>query len=188
VVKHSSAILCWIVMGLIIGGCASVISVRPDEPLNNDRVYNFEQVNARLVGLSADIISRGGTRYEADSVHVGKDSASFIDRSIGARHQIAVQDISMITHKDHGAGTFTGGVVGMLAGIGTGIAVMLMTPNDSDSRMGAAVLFLGSTAAGAVLGAVVGSFEGSTIEYHFKWNELPPHTFPDSTKTVDLRR
>jgi hypothetical protein len=154
---------------LLTSGCTSVILVDPAEPLDNDRVFNYDQVNARLTGESATITTTAGRVFDCYFSEVGRDSTHFFERLSYERGQISTREVLKVEYINHGAGAFTGGIVGTLGGIGVGIGIMLAASDgSSDSRMGAAVAFLGAMAGGAVLGGVAGYLEGSTQEYRFK--------------------
>lgn len=154
---------------LLTTGCTSVILVDPAEPLDNDRVFNYDQVNARLAGESATITTTSGRAFDCFFAEVDRDSTLFFNRLSHEREQISTKDVLRVEYINHSSGAFTGGIVGILGGIGVGIGIMVAASDgSSDSRMGASVAILGAMAGGAVLGGVVGYLQGSTQEYRFK--------------------
>lgn len=156
------------IIGLLLQGCTSVITVRPDEPLNNDQVFNYAQLKSRLEGIPATVVCRDGATFETDTLHMSPDSLIFVDKSDHILHQLANRDISKIVCTDYSAGAFSGTLVGALAGATTGFGlIFLITDRSQDSRMGAAVLELGAIGVGALFGAIIGSSRGSSIEYRF---------------------
>ena len=58
-------------------GCASTIEVRNDEPLNNDRVFNFNQVNSRIHGHTVKITELGGTTHMATDIIIDQDTTRY---------------------------------------------------------------------------------------------------------------
>jgi hypothetical protein len=147
-------------------GCTSTIEVRLDEPTNNDRVFNYSQLNTRIQRVAGTLVCVDGTEYETLGAFVGADSTVFTDAPTGILRRIPTSRISKIQVKDYGAGTFTGCVVGFLSGLGIGTALITLTRDRSsisqiDTYAAAAALLGGGTLAGAI----VGSFVGSTREY-----------------------
>lgn len=165
---------------IILAGCSSTIQVRIDEPLNNDRVFNYDQVNSRVDGSPGTVVCVDGTTYEVNGVYVAKDSTVFTETGLGIRHVIPTHDLLNIKHKNYGAGAFSGGLLGSLAGLTTGIVILVFQNDHSpDSGMGAFVLILGPIGGGAFVGAVIGSLEGSTQEFQFQASQSRKQTSPE---------
>ena len=166
---------------LLISGCTSVILVDPEEPLDNDRVFNYDQVNTRLIGEATTVTCTTGRTFDCYISEVRRDSTLFYGQLSSTLEAVSTTDVLKMEYRNRGAGAFTGTVVGTLGGIGLGIGIMLATSDGSaDSRMGAAVLFVGALAGGAILGGVTGYLQGSTHEYRFK------AVSPDSAAGVSI--
>jgi hypothetical protein len=157
------------VLCILFAGCASTIEVRSNEPFNNDRVFNYTQLNTRIQRAPSTVVCVDGTTYETLGAFVGMDSTVFTDAESGLLRAIPTSRISRVQVKDYGAGTFTGGVVGFLSGLGAGTAWIVLTRGRSSHvEDDAAVAALGVLAGGTVAGLVIGSFVGSTREYELR--------------------
>jgi len=142
-----------------LSGCASHIAVRPDEPMNNDRVFNYRQVNERIEWRRVDLRCVNGTQFSADSLVVGDDSTSFVDASSGTVMRVPTRSVKSVARsvKDPPAvyiGIAAGGGAGLLSGVG--VLLLTVSHRGGDEAMGAGVLLLGFTAAGAIIGGVIG--------------------------------
>jgi hypothetical protein len=153
---------------LLISGCTSVVLVDPEEPLDNDRVFNYDQANTRLTGEATRITCKGGRIFDCYLSEVRRDSTVFYGQLSHTREAVRTTDVLKVEYRNRGAGAFTGVVIGTLGGIGVGGIVIATSDGSADARMGAAVLFVGAIAGGAILGGVVGYLQGSTHEYRFK--------------------
>jgi hypothetical protein len=172
---------------ILLAGCSSTIQVRVDEPLNNDRVFNFDQVNAVVETSPGTVVCSNGASYEVSGTTVSRDSTIFLGLDSGVRHSIATRDLLKIQRKNYGSGAISGGLFGSLVGLATGVAIWALLPDHSpDSRMGGAVLILGGLGGGAIIGAVIGSQMGSTQEFQFQTTQSPSRSSVDSTKAGAL--
>jgi hypothetical protein len=168
---------------LIISGCTSTIPVRLNEPLNNDRVFNYDQVNARLGAVSATIECSDGTRLEVTHVHVAKDTVTFTETQSGVQRVLSPRDVLSITQRDYGAGALSGALAGALAGVVVGAGILIIIGDHSHhSGFGAVVVVLGSIVGCAFVGTGIGAVEGSAMHYQFNQAELQKVPNPDSTK------
>lgn len=157
---------------LLLAGCSTTIHVRSDEPLDNDRVFNYDQVNARVDGNASTVVCRDGTTYATDRAFVTVDTTVFTETESGIRYVIPSTSVMAIECRDHALGALTGILAGSVAGIGVGIAAGLLWHYDSgDERMGALVFLIAGVPAGAFLGGVIGGVAGSPQIYHFTPDE-----------------
>jgi hypothetical protein len=167
--------MAFVSMSVILGGCSSTILVRLDEPLNNDRVFNYAQVNSKVDSTPGTIFCLDGSSYQVSHTHVGKDSTLFIEMTSGLTHSIATRDIVAIQRKDYGAGTLTGALLGSLTGLTGGIALLAF------DKGGVLELF-GMIGGAAILGGLIGSFEGSVQEFRFPTDQPNRPAASHSTK------
>lgn len=153
---------------MLLAGCSTTIHVRNDEPLDNDRVFNYDQVNARVDGVPAAVVCCDGTTYVTNRAFVTQDSTVFTESGSGMRHVIPTASVRTIECRDHALGALTGILAGGVAGIGAGIAAGLLWDWESgDARMGALMFLIAGPPVGAFLGGVVGGFSGSPQVYEF---------------------
>jgi hypothetical protein len=169
-----------IAVSVFLVGCSTTIPVRPDESLNNDRVFNYDQVNARIESTVVTLHCAGRDSFEADGVRVARDSTVFAELESGLRHSIATRDLLTIRRKDHFSGAVTGGLLGSLAGLGAGLAVILSHGGQSGDG-GWGLLAIGMIGAGGLAGACVGALAGSTQEFQFQVRQPGFRSSPDST-------
>jgi hypothetical protein len=172
-----------VMASLLMSGCSSNISVREDEPLNNDRIFNFDQVNDRLKDTPVTIVTRFGSEVNAEQVHVSKDSTLFMDVKLGRAGGMATSDVLSIRYRDHGTGAVSGFLTGLLGGVVVGWIIILVN-NDHSSHHGLAnlgILFLSVPGTGLV-GLMAGAAFGSSIEYKFQEAHAVKESLPDSTK------
>jgi hypothetical protein len=172
-----------IAVSLILMGCSTTIPVRFDESLNNDKVFNYDQVNARIEGSVVTLLCAGRDPLVADGVRVAGDSTVYTELESGLHHSIATRDLLTIQCKDHFRGAVTGGLLGSLAGLGAGLAVILSYGGQSgDGRIGAAWQTIEMTGVGGLAGACVGAIAGSTQEFQFRARQPGFRSSPDSTR------
>jgi hypothetical protein len=172
-----------LIAGLLISGCSSTVAVRENEPLNNDRIFNYEQVNNRLRDVLATIVTRSGVEVDAAQVHVAKDSISYWDTNLGLACAMPTFEVQGIRYRDHGAGALSGFVGGILGGIVLGVVIILIN-NDHNADHGLAnlgILFC-SVLGTALTGLVVGAAAASSIEYQFHVAQPSKPALPDSTR------
>jgi hypothetical protein len=169
----------------ILVGCASTVRVRIEEPLNNDGVFSYDQVNARMQWYPGKVFCVDGAEYDVNGVVVTKDSTVFAEIDSGLRHSIPTHALVKIQRKDYGAGAFTGGLVGSLAGLAVGVGILIFqTDASADSRMGLGFATLGMMGGGALFGVALGAVEGSTQEFQFQPPASRRQSSPDSTRSA----
>ena len=166
---------------MLLAGCSTTIHVRSDEPLDNDRVFNYDQVNARMDGVEGTVVFRDGTVYSTIGASVTRDTTVFTETGSGIRHVVPTASVGIIECRDHALGALTGILAGSVAGIGAGIAAGLLWHYDSgDARMGALIFLIAGPPVGAFLGGVAGGFSGSPQVYEFA-----PQMDVDSTRSAE---
>ncbi len=176
--------LALILISIVLTGCSSIIQVREDEPLNNDSIFNYDQVNARVDGLPGKLMCLDGTTYETHGAIVTRDSAIFTEAHSEIRHAIPTQSVLRIQRQDHGAGAFTGGVLGLLGGLTTGIVVARAQYGHSpDAGMAVFGLSLEGAGVGLVIGVAVGALEGSTQEFQFQPQQTRTTVIGDTSRS-----
>jgi hypothetical protein len=159
------------------------MSVRENEPLNNDRIFNYDQVTDRLEDAQATIVTRSGVEVDAEQVHLSKDSTFFLDVRLGLARGMSTSDVLSIRYRDHGTGAVSGFLTGLLAGVVVGWIIILVN-NDHSSHHGLAnlgILFLSVLGTGLV-GLMAGAAAGSSIEYQFHGAHPLNSSLPDSTR------
>jgi hypothetical protein len=171
-----------VAVSVILVGCSTTIPVRADESLNNDRVFNYNQVNARIEGTVVTLHFAGSDPFNADGVWVASDSTAFCELESGIRHSIATRDLLTIQWKDHISGALTGGLLGSLAGLGASLVIILSHGGQSgDGGPDAYWPVIEMTGVGGLAGACVGAFGGSTQEFQFRVRQPGFPLSPDST-------
>lgn len=177
---------------LLLAGCSTTIHVRSDEPLDNDRVFNYDQVNARVDGVPSAVVCRDGRTYVTSHAFVTPDTTVFVEAESGIRYVIPTGSVESIECRDHALGALTGILAGGMVGLGAGIAAGLYWDWDSgDQRMGALMFLMAGPPVGALLGGVIGSFSGSPQIYNFTPDEKTETSHaapPDTTGRVHPQR
>jgi hypothetical protein len=180
---HRSLTASAVIASLLISGCSSTIAVRENEPLNNDRIFNFDQVNTRLEDVPATIVAKSGVEVGATQVHVAQDSISFWDTKRDSRWAMATNEVETIHYRDHGTGALSGFLGGLVGGIPVGL-ILIMINNDHNADHGLAnlgIVFL-SILGTALTGVVVGAAAGSPIKFQFSGTAPVKSSLPDSTR------
>ncbi len=152
----SWGILSFAVFCCFVQACTSKAFVREDEPVNNDRVLNFQQVNARLEDQTFVLTAKDGSEYFGESISVLPDSTRFTDRVSHRRIVLATRSVAEIRRADHVLGAASGFLVGL--GIGALYAV-IQRPKDESTAWSALLFFGGSMIGGTVVGTLRGSEE-----------------------------
>jgi hypothetical protein len=171
-----------VIASLLMSGCSSTIAVRETEPPNNDRVFNYDQVNDRLEGIQAAIVTRSNGEVSAERIRVTKDSTFFMDVKLGCARGISISEVQSIRYRDHGTGAVTGFLGGLLGGLVVGWIIILIN-NKHGSEQGMAnlgILFLSVLGTGLV-GLMAGASFGSQIEYQFQGTPSVKASLADST-------
>jgi len=153
----------------LLAGCTSTVLVLPDEPMNNDRKFNYRQVNDRVIGMRVQVACLNGATYSADSLIVESDSTSFISAVDGTHARIATSALKSVTRRVHDGKAVLNGVLGgagcgLAAGIGTGL---LIGHPGEDRRWAEFGLGVGFGAFGALMGGVVGGLNGREEVFQF---------------------
>ncbi len=156
-----------LVLTFLVSGCASSIQVDREEPINNDRVFNYDQVNERIAGSPGTIVCTDGTSYAMNGARIGTDTTVFRDEA-GLERRIATAAIDAIEYKEHGRGALTGALAGGVAAVGSAVAIFVIGGNSEEVRGAAMGLVLLGAPAGIVLGGVIGGLEGSTQRFEFR--------------------
>lgn len=160
----------------------TAILVRIDEPPDQDRVFNLDQVNSRFRWSVAEINRADTTSHSACELHIDPDSTRFSDIYSRVRYSVATTDILSIERKDHLTGILTGGALGILTGL-TRTAAVLAPQRDEYSgerALGALGIMIGITGGSAIVGAITGAAMGNTERFDF---DLSRKTVMDSGKT-----
>ncbi len=154
---------------LFLQACTTTILVRVDEPPDQDRVFNLDQVNSRFQWSVAEITCADSTAHSACELHVGPDSTRFSDIYSGARYSMATSDVLSIDRKDHLAGILTGGAAGTLAGLALTAAILAPQHDrySGEGSLGAVGIIIGVTGGSAIIGAITGAIVGNTERFRF---------------------
>jgi hypothetical protein len=166
---HSSATTCLVLAlsSILLVGCSSTIYVREDEPLDNDKVFNIEQVNARVGAVPASLMCADGTMYETDSLLVRPDTTFFKEAASKLHWMVPTRSVLKIEYQDYGRGALTGTLTGALAAFGAGAGILAFGPHSNPIRIGAGVVILLGMPFAALIGGIVGSVAGSTQVLQF---------------------
>jgi hypothetical protein len=179
---HRRVTVVGLIACLLISGCSSNVVVRENEPLNNDRVFNYDQLNDRLEDGSATIICRSGVHVDAAQVHISGDSVLFAQVTSGEAGGMSLDEVRSIRCRDHGQGAWSGFFTGMLGGVAL-TAVIIMINNEHGEYAGLRNLMTGfcCVVGSGVVGAAVGAALGSAIEYNFQTAHPLKPSLPVST-------
>jgi hypothetical protein len=138
---------------MILSGCSSTIQVRIDEPLNNDRIFKYDQVNARSEYCPGTLVCAGGISYEVKGVLVARDSTRFFEMNSDIKRSIATEDVLSIRRNDRASGAFTGGLLGAVTGLTARVGVLLVRGRgSSEGGPGVLVVLLGLIGGGCDAG------------------------------------
>jgi len=154
-----------------LSGCTSDVIVRPDEPLNNDRVFNYQQVNERVAGRRVEVRCVNGSAFAADNLTVGPDSISFVDAASGNCMRIATTAVKNVRRTVYdGPAVVHASVAGAGLGFVFGMTVggIITAHAEAEERIGLGVLVLGSIGAGAIIGGVIGANNGREETFEFR--------------------
>jgi len=137
--------------------------------MNNDRKFNYRQVNDRVIGMRVQVACSSGATYSADSLIVESDSTSFISAADGTHVRIATSALKRVTQRVYDATATLNGVLcgagsGLAAGIGAGL---LIGHSGEDRRWAAGGLGLGFGAFGALMGGIIGGSNGREEVFQF---------------------
>ena len=169
-----------IVLSAIAAGCSSSYQVRVDEPSNNDRVFNYRQVNNWVSEGSGVVICTFDTSYEVSSAFIREDSTILTEARSGLGRTIATGRIVTIRRTDYGAGALTGGLLGALGG--TVALIMVRAADSGGDWAGSGYALLAPPVLGAAIGALIGSNVGGTQECRFRSVTAGSHSRVDSTE------
>lgn len=147
--------------------------MRVGEPLNNDRIFNCDQVNSRLRGSTAIVNCADSVSYNAADIHVDPDSTRFTVIDTGLRYSIVTHRLVSIEWQDHVGGALTGAWLGSMTGIGVGAVVLLSGSGSSHGDgAGAGWFLLGAAGLGTISGAAVGAIGGNTQKFRFELDRI----------------
>jgi hypothetical protein len=170
-----------LIVSLLISGCSSTLVVRENEPLNNDRVFNYDQVNNRLEDVSATIVTRSGTEVAATQAHVAKDSIVYWDTKHVLRCAMATNEIETIYYRDHATGAMTGFFGGLVGGLPVGgLVILLINNHNPEAGLGKLAFLFYSVIGTALVGVAVGAAAGIPVKFQFA--QPRKSSLPDSTR------
>ncbi len=157
--------LLWITAALSVQACTSEIVVRFDEPLNGDRILNFDQVNAALDTRSFTVTTTDSLTWFGEAANIAIDSMSFLDLQTRRAVSIPTRSVISIHSNNHTLGGVTGFALGALAGVGV-LLVNRPTSHEAFSGLGQLI----EAAACVLVGTTIGSIVGREEEFLFEQN------------------
>ena len=153
--KHLLALL--LPLLVLIAGCADTFTIT-----RGSHYSDFEDANLGCLATTNHIRLRNGTVITTQELALARDSATWILPD-GTRQKVRLWDIARIDNTNHRHGARSGAFVGLITGLGAGIAVSSQIHTDNTlSRIALTAL---SVVPGA-LGGIVGTAVGTAIGYH----------------------
>ncbi len=151
-----------------LGGCSSTYYVAPDKSVSRNDTVSIGLFNRRIADRSAIVATTDQREYSASALSLGKDSCSFLDKDMNRRVVLPLREIRTVTRTDHLSSAVGGLGLGLLSGFALGGGIALLShPSGADERMGSGLLWLSTTALGALGGLVIGAIQGTTVVYRF---------------------
>jgi hypothetical protein len=155
-------------ISVLLSGCSSTYTIRPDETLYKDTTLNYEQFHQKTAGKRLTVRLADGKEYDVQNVRLTADTARF-ELKKGGGVCMPICDIVSFRKYDHqgGAaigwlyGSALGFVIGALHDIRIGLNSELTGGGDDHSMKG-----LGT---GLLLGGAVGALAGSPQSWTLKY-------------------
>jgi hypothetical protein len=168
----------------------ALIGCRSTRPIEGSSPYRFAALNAQGVRQTAVVSLVDGRQERARALRMAPDSTSWIDAGTRSVRSVATAEVAAVRFTDRGRGALQGGTAAMVLGVGVGFAVR--PPKSSclydtvEEAFACSIVEVSMVrpirwalpvagalvggAAGAVLGAVVGSHR----TYRIAHSPAPP--------------
>ncbi len=144
-----------LLLALLLAGCAQRYTLT-----RHSYPSDFEEVNLQCFGTVNHVWLRDGTVINTERLALARDSAAWILPD-GTRQKIRLWDIARIDNTNHRRGAKSGAFVGVLAGLGGGLAISSQIhAHGTLGEVGVAALSGACSAVGGLLGATIGSAIG----------------------------
>ncbi|HEY3296643.1 MAG TPA: hypothetical protein VGL38_14525 [bacterium] len=142
--------VCLLGVLLLVTGCAETFTIT-----RGSYYSDFEEANLQCMGTTNHVRLRSGAVIDTQQLILAADSATWLLPD-GRRQRIRLWEIARIDNINHRRGARSGAFVGLVAGLGGGIAVSSQIHTHNT---------LGKIAVGALSGATsaIGGFLGATV-------------------------